>query len=255
MEEVISDVQGQAREAVLQTFSSETKESEIYKKVEYCLNQLDNPFSTFNTQMKRQKYYGEKWEIVELKEFVLGVRMDTCRNRITGVNSQITVMNKYMYVPILGTLKSIFKKDINDGFYFQNHLLFSQQRHALQILLYYDDFDTSNPLGSKKGIHRLGCVYFTLKNLPPKVNSVLMNIHFAALFYAQDLKTYGFEEILKPLIDNLKFLETEGIQLPFIDEPLFGSVIQVTGDNLALNSLLGFVESLVQHTFVFSLFF
>jgi len=70
-----------------------------------------------------------------------------------------------------------------------------------------------------------------------------MNIHLAALFYTQDLKTYGFEEILKPLIDDLKILETEGIQLPFIDEPVFCSVIQVTGDNLALNSLLGFVES------------
>lgn len=167
-----------------------------------------------------------------------------------------------MYVPILGTLKSIFKnseirdcflqekhskkgtyKDINDGLYFQNHPLFSQQRHALQILLYYDDFETANPLGSKKEIHKLGCVYFTLKNLPPKLNSVLMNVHLAALFYTQDLMTYGFEEILKPQIDDLKILETKGIQLPFIEEPLFGSVIQVTGDNLALNGLLGFVES------------
>lgn len=110
MEEVISDVQGRAQEAVLQTFSSETKESEIYKKVEHCLNQLDNPFSKFNTQMKRQKYYDEKWEIVEPKEFVLGVRMDTHRNKTTGVYSQIPVTDKYMYVPILGTLKSIFQK-------------------------------------------------------------------------------------------------------------------------------------------------
>ena len=129
-----------------------------------------------------------------------------------------------MYVPILGTLKSIFKnseirecflqekrsktgmyQDINDGLYFRNHPLFSQHRHALQILLYYDDFETANPLGSKKGIHKLGCVYFTLKNLPPKLNSVLMNVHLAALFYTEDLKTYGFDLILKPLIDDLKY--------------------------------------------------
>ncbi|XP_041935316.1 uncharacterized protein LOC121697735 [Alosa sapidissima] len=167
-----------------------------------------------------------------------------------------------MYVPILGTLKSIFQndeirecflqekhsqkgtyKDINDGLYFQNHPLFSQKRHALQILLYYDDFETANPLGSKKGVHKLGCVYFTLKNLPPKVNSVLMNVHLAALFYTSDLKKYGFDEIFKPLIEDLKILETRGIRIPCIEEPLFGSVIQVTGDNLALNGILGFVES------------
>ena len=85
--------------------------------------------------------------------------MDTHINRTTGVYSQIPVTDKYIYVPILGTMKSIFKnseirecflqekhckkgtyKDINDGFYFQKHTLFSQQGHALQILLYYDDF-------------------------------------------------------------------------------------------------------------------
>ena len=189
--------------------------------------------------------------------------MDVRRDRTTGIYSQFPVTDKYMYVPILSTLKSIFKnveiresflqdklsergiyRDINDGSYFQNHSLFSQERHALQLLLYYDDdFETANPLGSKKGVHKLSCVYFTLKNLPPKCNSVLMNVHLAALFYTNDLKTYGFEEILKPLINDLKILETKGIQLPSFEKPLFGSVIQITGDNLALNGLLGFVES------------
>lgn len=97
------------------------------------------------------------------------MRLDTRRDRTTGVYSQVPVTDKYMNVPILGTLKSIFKssdirecflqekhhvtgtyKDINDGIYFQNHPLFSQHKHALQILLYYDDFETANPLGSKK---------------------------------------------------------------------------------------------------------
>lgn len=70
---------------------------------------------------------------------------------------------------------------------------------------------------------------------------MLMNAHLAAVFYTQDLKTYGFEEIIKPLIDDLKILETKGIQLQFIVEPLFGSVFQVTGDNLALNKLMAIV--------------
>ena len=52
-------------------------------------------------------------------------------------------------------------KYINDWLHFQNHLLFSQKRHTLQIFLYYDDFETASTLDSKKGIHKLGCVYFT----------------------------------------------------------------------------------------------
>lgn len=51
-------------EAVLQTFSSETKKSEIHQKIEHSLNQLGNSFSTFNTERKRQKYFEETWEIV-----------------------------------------------------------------------------------------------------------------------------------------------------------------------------------------------
>ena len=108
------------------------------------------------------------------------------------------------------------------------------------------EFETANPLGSKKGIHKLGCIYFILRNLPPKYNSVLMNIHVVALFHSQDLKTYGLDlidDILKPLVDDLKILETQGIEVPFSDSPLLGSVIQVTGDNLGLHGLFGFVES------------
>lgn len=46
-----------------------------------------------------------------------------------------------------------------------------------------------------------------------------------------------------PLVDDLKILETQGIEVPFSDLPLLGSVIQITGDNLGLHGLFGFVES------------
>lgn len=82
---------------------------------------------------------------------------------------------------------------------------------------------------------------FILRNLPPKLNSVLMNIHLVALFHSEDLKKYGFDPILQPLND-IKVLETEGMQLPFSAMPLKGTVFQVT-DNLALNDIFGFVES------------
>lgn len=113
----------------------------------------------------------------------------------------------------------------------------------MQIQLYYDDFETANPLGSKKGVHKLGCVYFILINFPPKLNSVLMNIHLVSVFHSEDLKKYGFDAILKPLLDDLKNLEVEGMQVPFSTTPVKGAVFQVTGDNLAIHGPFGFVES------------
>lgn len=167
----------------------------------------------------------KKWKIVEPIEYVLGVHYDTRFDKTTGIYSQVPVNDKFMYVPILGTLKSLFTNqelrscfhqgkshedgiygDINDGSYLRSHSLFSEQEHALQIQLYYDDFETANPLGPKRGSHKLGCIYFILRNLPTKLNSVLMNIHLVSLFHVEDLKKYGFGPILQPLLNDLKCL-------------------------------------------------
>lgn len=65
-----------------------------------------------------------------------------------------------------------------------------------------------------------------------------MNIHLVALFHSGDFKKYGFDPILKPLDDDIKVLEIEGMLVP-----LKGTVFLVTGDNLAVHGLFGFVES------------
>lgn len=109
--------------------------------------------------------------------------------------------------------------------------------------MFYDDFETANPLGSKRGIYKLGGIYFTIRNFSPKFNSSLTNIHLCALFHSQDIKTYGFDAILKPLVQDLKALETEGIEIPTAPGRVRGSIVQVVGDNLGLNGILGFVES------------
>lgn len=123
------------------------------------------------------------------------------------------------------------------------HPLYSKHKNALQIQLYYDDFESANPLGSKQGIHKIGVIYFILRNFPPKMNSSLMNIHLLSLFYAQDIKNYGFDAILRPLVEDLKVLESSGIPVPFSKDPLFGTIAQVTGDNLGMHTILGFMES------------
>ena len=81
--------------------------------------------------------------------------------------------------------------------------MFSEQLTSLQVQLYCDDFETANPLGSKRGAHKVGALYFVLRNLPPKLNSALINIHLVALFHAEDVKKYGFDPILQPLIDDI----------------------------------------------------
>ena len=80
-------------------------------------------------------------------------------------------------------------KDLCDGKLFKSHPLFSKHENAIQIQIFFDDFETSNPLVSKRGIYKVGVMYFTLWNFSPKYNSSLSNIYLVALFHAQDIKT------------------------------------------------------------------
>lgn len=183
-------------------------------------------------------------------------------NKNTGTYDQVPVKDTFVYIPILETIKFICRnsyicellakpceskkdryEDFCDGSYFKTHPLFSKQLTSLQIQIFYDDFETANPLGSKHGVHKIGALYFVLRNLPPKLNSALMNIHLIALFHAEDVKKYGFDPILQPLIDDIKLLESHGIDLPFSSEKVQGTICQITGDNLGMHAILGFVES------------
>lgn len=51
----------------------------------------------------------------------------------------------------------------------------------------------------------------TLQNFPPEFNSKLDNIHLVGLFYTNDVKRYGINSVLKPIVNDIKILETEGI--------------------------------------------
>jgi len=258
MEEVVEEIQGQAKDMATCTYSNDP---ETVKKIEQSFEDMENPFTSLNSESKRSAYFSCKWGTVEPVQKVLGVRFDCRKNKTTGTYDQVTITDTFSYVPILETLQSILKNpntgdifqsehnskdgvyyDLADGLYMKGHPLFSKEKNALQIQLFYDDFESCNPLGSKKGIHKLGGVYFTLRNFPPKFNSMLVNIHLVALFHTQDLKTYGFSSILEPIVRDLKVLETEGIEVPSHGH-VHGSIVQVTGDNLGIHCLFGFVES------------
>ena len=46
--------------------------------------------------------------------------------------------------------------DFCDGSRFPNHPLYAGNPNSIQLILYYDDVELCNPLGSKRSIHKLG---------------------------------------------------------------------------------------------------
>jgi len=43
-----------------------------------------------------------------------------------------------------------------DGQAFKNNALFRGHKDGIQLILYYDEVEVCNPLGSKRKIHKLG---------------------------------------------------------------------------------------------------
>lgn len=58
-----------------------------------------------------------------------------------------------------------------------------------------------------------------------------------------DVKTFGYEKVLEPLLKDLKTLEEEGVYVPFLGKSLKGTVHSVITDNFVAHGIAGFIES------------
>jgi len=99
-----------------------------------------------------------------------------------------------------------------------------------------------NPLGSARKKHKLLAVYMTLADLYPHHRSTVDQLQLVLLCKEKDLKTFGWEKVLAPLIQDLQEIESEGVTI-FDYVVAKGSVVCVCGDNLGSHGIGGFFES------------
>jgi len=226
---------------------------------EALLNRIQeyaSPFGAINSQYKRDTYFRKHYGMVQARSIFLGNPFDQSLDPASGSMRQIIKRDTFQYVPLLKLIEfllsdnSILRQtvtdrvsvdglmyDFCDGSLYSDISLFAEDKSALQLCLYFDECEVVNPLGSRRGIHKIGFIYLSLRNVTPMFNSRLNNIHILAAFNSLDRSVYGFHKILAPIVADLKELE-QGVDLM-----LRGTVVQVVGDNLGLHQLCGFVES------------
>lgn len=204
-----------------------------------------------STAWKRKTYYRKTFNVVEPVEYVLDRK-----NR-----------KSFQYVPLLKSLQqllnceTILNKAINlkekhqpgesdkevyrsfwDGLLFKRNVVLSKEC-SISLILYIDDFEICNPIGTSRKKHKICALYWTLGNLPPGCHSSLSFIHLAALINSNDVKLYGYNKVLEPLITDLIILEQQGIFVDKLGKTLKGTLQCVVADNLGAHSIAGFVES------------
>jgi len=204
----------------------------------------DGPLAT---RYKREEFFKKNFPLAEPVEYILDKK-----ERRT-----------FQYVPILQLLSQLLsKKDIqekafntshttcvsryesfHDGTHFKENLLLSTEDITLPLLLYIDDFEVCNPLGTSRKKHKITAVYWALANIPPQFRSTLKSIYLAVLCKAVDGKKYGYGAVLEPLLKDLVHLEEEGLFVPAFGKNIKGTVVSVVADNLGAHSIGGFLES------------
>lgn len=215
------------------------------------LNPLTTAFREdghLSTRYRRDQFMKENLSLTEPVEYIL----DGSKGKT------------FQYVPILPLLSQLVDsqhiqdvilqkrshsdtspiyRSLHDGLHLSNNCFFSDEEVKLPLILYIDDFEVCNPLGTSRKKHKVTAVYWVFADIPATLRSTLTSIYLAILCKADDVKHYGYPTVLEPLLRDLKCLEDDGVFVPSLGKVVKGTVFSVVADNLAAHSIAGFVES------------
>jgi hypothetical protein len=131
-----------------------------------------NPFEGLHTEYFRNKYYRQELHFLEPRETKLGEQYLTSGKMIKDFLYEIPLLSS---LELLLSDQFIFDEvfrghkrsdsllsDYCDGSLYNSHNLFSKDHTALQLIVYYDDVEVCNPLGSRAKKHKLAIFYYSL---------------------------------------------------------------------------------------------
>ena len=243
-----------------------TKETTVVVKRLFDL--LSNCFTDFRTGFLRETFFENLGIYTPPETINIGTELKLKKAKNKYCKELTNCDASLQYVPIKKTLKTFLEFPGNFNMinnYLQELWLESPRiltnfvhgkvwkkisekyKGKLVILLegYYDDFQADNVLGSNITHNKLGGVYFSIPVLPPECRSKLSNIFVTMLFKSVDKFDFGNKKIFRPLIDDLKKLQKDGLNITVNREQrkVYFVLAALLGDNLSLHDLLGFVTS------------
>lgn len=170
-----------------------------------------------------------KFHTVSIKETIQSMFMDD------------SVFEQYVQTQTMGCSSDDIIRDIQDGSLFKTHPVLSKDKAAIGVIMYEDDLELADALKAARGKHKITVIEFTLSNLRPWSRMKKGVIKLALLVCEKDVAYFGLEKALKPLLDELKELSEEGIEIRGTKVPFV--LAMLLGDNLGTHTFTGFLEN------------
>ena len=109
-------------------------------------------------------------------------------HRTVVIRTEIIILNSRIFGLVTNTSKQYREGaiyDVVDGNCFKSNPLFKVHTNVLQLILYHDEVEVFNPMGSHIGKYKISWCYYTLANIDPKFRSKLCAIRLLAIVKAK----------------------------------------------------------------------
>lgn len=239
------------------------------------LSNLPDGLAPIETEYKRSMCLATTGYLIERQTIDLGHRTGTQFSAKSGFNQFVVVPDNMRYVPLEKLLGNVlrdtnfrlvmsnFATSFNSsnsqviGHFFhtqtyKKHSFLRENADAFALHLFGDGFEVANSLGSHTSVHKMVGLYLVIQNFPAEIQSKLSSVFLVALWHPQDVKKYGYDRTLEPVVTVLQTLETkEGVAVS-INEAVVtvrAALVLFFAINLGFNSLFGFFESFTASKF------
>ena len=154
------------------------------------------------------------------------------------------------YIQTLTTNDQIISNLIQAS-YWKEQLSTFEGKTVFPLIMYFDDYENNNPLGSHKGLCKTGAVYISIPALPPQYQAKIENIFLFILFNTIDRKVFKNKIIFTKAVEELNYLMEYGIEIKLACglKRIYFKLVLFIGDNLGLHSILGLTESFKANVF------
>lgn len=223
------------------------------------MQQIENPFQNCSTDHQLYEWLRTNDYMQDFEEFTINIEIGQvhCRGEMryddvetTGVLLPISFQFRKIFEQNDALLKTLKEMDrISNNSELNSHFIqgslwrekkkpfVESGKIAIPFFLYIDDAEVNNPLGSH--CDPVSFIYYSF----PVINNC--EIYVAALFKGKDYKEFGNEKCLISLVSEIQKIERYGIVIATSegDKTIHFVLALVLGDNLVLNTVLGFVSS------------